>query len=1429
MAHVRGYRVEWSPFVSEAAEGIAFFEQTIGFSDVWGRQISVSPHTENTIGFADLIGAFRELAPVGISSQIGFSDEIGEVGFKFDYHWFGSLREGYDDNDGQYDSPTLSDYWVSFDGNDALYWDQDLDTSDFELHAIFRIDETEFVDVSANHGVVFKSGSNTDGVSLSYYKKGSNQPFLVYTGVVSTVKTFIEVNLKNISFLTGVWYEVFAKASKLVVREYGNDSNSVTVEGTCNVGYTDYYQSVGCSVGPSPVVTSSGGYIKGSVRDLDFYRAGKLDMPADINLYPFPFYIKYGNNYEGNGGVIGSGGSPTIEDDWITFDGSTAQYYDASSPIQDITDIDIYMVFRLEENHLDVLDGFYTLWSIGSSTDGFELGIFDRYLGFVSRNNTVLQENIVSIYNLELDVWYEVFISTSKITVREQATPTNGFTQYATVDVNANYTSGYHAIAAGVGDYIWKGGSGSWTDYTQMSVKEIALYQKGSLTFPSDLSAPVVGPIYRWNWGSDVGNYYGWSYTGSLTINTDNVETDGNDSFYDGSGGYYPRPTTGWGIVVEFEAGSLSGPQVIWKTGDEVNGAAIGFDASGNFGFFGRSSGSLTSITISASTYLSTNTKYFIYANETDIKILDASLSLVTEANGTVIASDSSGSSDNQGIMGAVYGSPISGNSNTWNDYFTGKLYSHEIWEQDDLSFPETNWYHAETNEIGFSDTIDGELVTAIVGISSTIGFNDENSADNVANTRDTQSELGLDDTIIGTQVATQKLVASTLGFNDDMDADHIDENTGYHEAILGFDDEVGGYNVVTRKEAASTFGLNDEIGGRRQLSNVGQQSIFGLNDEIDAYNSVIHKESASTFGLSDEVGGDNIVSRKESASELGLNDSIGVNLEQEKGNSHQIGFDDTVGEISIKNVGFSSTFGLNSYVAGGNPLSPDNEAEIGFSDEIGVLYYPVKGFSSTIGFNENLGTVRDYEVGITSILGLSDSPFAENSGNLIPYHPANMRYKFYLTLTGANDSLDDYEIKQLKTIQFRMKSGEESSYLGISAIYSEEKETEIDSRSNGTLILEMASVYEGVEVLRETLMEVDFSDVRYDIGSNNRSITINGYRALTYNHDISYLVDATFKRINQDGRISYRFSRPDFYLRPGWEAVYGLEKFTVDEVAFYVGENTFEMDVYFEPDTLSGENQNDIYQRRWYPTYRERKLFVTLTGSEDAVEDYSFTNVFHLEIRKKAGAASYASVTLLYSKETQDAIDARPNGDIVIYVQDGIDASPEELLTVNFNNLSSQLLQKSRTITIAGFKQVPYATGVTYTPVNIISERVEENGDYYVRSATPNINIKPGCTITYGGKTFIAGKVSFNFASQNEWMEISNTANINVDRYTDEILGITDEIISNTFYRDNNGESTFGINDSPHVSINDVENAYHDTSNIGFQSLIGYELNPEE
>lgn len=1461
MAHYKIYRIG----VKAVAEGesLRFIFEDIGFTDEVGANTPVrNPSISEGLGFADEIGAFRELPAIGISEEIGFADEVGETNFRFQVKHFGTLQNSYEDGTLS-GTPDLYDYWVTFIPSEYLYWDDDLDTSDLELVIVFRLEDTDLISLPTVDDTIFKSGNSSSGMSISVKRIADNQPYLVVTGALAGVKTYIRVNLKNIDLDTGVWMELFATPTKLVLREYDTPANSFTVTGSWDAGYVDYYESVGASHGSSPVNGTTGGYFKGSVRSIDYYHIGKIDMPADVNLYPFHFYSRFGSDNEGDGGKAAYIGSPTINADWVTFDGNAAYYFSSTVVNEfDITDIDIKITFRLEEDHLDVLDGYYGLWKIGNGTDGFAITIEDRYFSFSSRNDGTLQQNEVSVYNLEMDVWYEAFLSTSKITIREEATPANGFTQSATVDVNAQATTGYHALGAEVGGYIVRGGSGSWADYTQLSVKELVIHRKGGLTFPTDLDAPVYGPVWRWNFGSDVGGIYTFSPTGDPTTNTDHIAFDGNDGMHDTTVHTDPHDRA---FVIKFSyTSTFSAVQTLWKTGDEINGIAIGTDSSGNLGVFARSSSTLTSITVDGATDCSTSTIYYIYVTDTAVKVYDSVLSLVAENTGTITIGTLSGSNDNDSVGTSVYGCPIDGSTSTWNSYLTGNVYSVEYWEESEFTFPPSNWYHSE-GEIGFADTIGGDVNTAIMEVTSTLGFTEVVGGDlisyvvgiseGIAFTEDVnvlESATFFSEATIGfNESATAKLstthgISETLGITEEIGVDHIDESTGEVLSTLGFTEVTDAYNATIRKGSASTLGLNDVVGGHITLKNIGIDATIGFDDVVDGYNSYIYKEVLSNLGLTGVADGTNIITRSEVLSGfgldddvdgynsfnydsvdagLGLDDTIDANLTQFEGNDEDIGFSDLVwGHRTTNIVGFSSQLGIEGGVAGGNPLNPDNEGEIGFSEDIDVTHYPVKHVEATIGFDDEINTLRQYSFGTDEEIGFSETIGGENIGDQRPYIPTGLVYNFYVTLTGANDSLDDYPIEKLKTLQLRMKDGE-SSFVVLSAIYSVEAETQIGLRPNGTLIIEMASYYQGQEVLREELFEVDFQDARYDVGATSQSLVINGYKILTYDFDTVYLEDATSQRTLQDGRVVYRFARPDFYVRPTHIVAYGDQRFTANEVLMYIGERKSYMDVYYDSTESSGQNDYEHY-RQWEMDYvKPRKFIAVLTGTPDGKTDYTFDGLVRFECRFNPGIPSYMSATVIYSDSAASAVDERPNGDISIYIVDGIDATPVEYVAVNFNDVSYDLQSTNRTMTLVGYRQFTFVDN-TVELTNVTSQRVLDDGQFYVRDVIdPDITIRPGNTLIYNDREFLTGKVIYSFDSGLEVMEVYTFINSTQEIGNEETIGIEGDSRTNYFYKPY-AENEVGFTNYSRIVVNGSDIVGIE-STLGLLDYIAAELNP--
>ncbi|BBO73469.1 hypothetical protein DSCW_08860 [Desulfosarcina widdelii] len=157
--------------------------------------------------------------------------------------------------------------------------------------------------------------------------------------------------------------------------------------------------------------------------------------------------------------------------------------------------------------------------------------------------------------------------------------------------------------------------------------------------------------------------------------------------------------------------------------------------------------------------------------------------------------------------------------------------------------------------------------------------------------------------------------------------------------------------------------------------------------------------------------------------------------------------------------------------------------------------------------------------------------------------------YRYHARMTGAADGLEDYDLSGLKSLQLRMRTGE-PSYLALSIVYTAAAAAAIAARPNGEIVVDMAAVDEGEEVLREELIRVDYYSDRTDRGGNSQSITLVGYRTRTYlSPSVVALKGVKTETVMADGRRQYRCAKPDFYLRPGDTAVYGSDEMTVGSI----------------------------------------------------------------------------------------------------------------------------------------------------------------------------------------------------------------------------------------------------------------------------------------
>lgn len=290
-------------------------------------------------------------------------------------------------------------------------------------------------------------------------------------------------------------------------------------------------------------------------------------------------------------------------------------------------------------------------------------------------------------------------------------------------------------------------------------------------------------------------------------------------------------------------------------------------------------------------------------------------------------------------------------------------------------------------------------------------------------------------------------------------------------------------------------------------------------------------------------------------------------------------------GDFYITDVtghGATAAIVLRFFVADAFLYAGADLGEIGFADaQAGEAEV---GMTSTIGFTETMD--NDLELagqifeGIgfnvvtdgvnasvwNSAMGIGFTEIAEafNLSAYLRQYAETLVITYEATLTGAADGLSDYLIPRFRSIQIRLRQGD-PSYLGVVLVYSSDALGEIQSRSNGTLVVDMIGKADGAEILREPLMIADLENIRYDRGVESQSITLVGYRTQTFTGGAEpiALPAVMTESMSNEGLMRFRCALPDFYLKPGYLASYDIHEITVGSIVYNIaGDGQVYMDV---------------------------------------------------------------------------------------------------------------------------------------------------------------------------------------------------------------------------------------------------------------------------
>ena len=321
------------------------------------------------------------------------------------------------------------------------------------------------------------------------------------------------------------------------------------------------------------------------------------------------------------------------------------------------------------------------------------------------------------------------------------------------------------------------------------------------------------------------------------------------------------------------------------------------------------------------------------------------------------------------------------------------------------------------------------------------------------------------------------------------------------------------------------------------------------------SYFPVVHElEITEASGLSDVITPDLLVETLAEAA--GLSGVITPDLLVLE-IINAIGLSDTLSVEASLSILLAETIGLSDSVI------PDLFVEIlaetaGLNDTVDRDYYFYKTIAEAVGLNDVIGVQADWLMTLLESAGLADVIASFNWTQWLLQNEYKATKRYYLTLTGEDDDTTDIVIP-MKSFQGRLRDGD-PTYLSC-VIPGAEYAAQINARSNGDLIVEMAYLIDGVEQYKEQLVIVDLETIRVDEGAKNQSITLSGHRTESFVTKEVILDGASYYYIS-GGKYHYRLAKVDMYLKPGDTVEVNGDSFTVDVVTYFVSVKRQQMEI---------------------------------------------------------------------------------------------------------------------------------------------------------------------------------------------------------------------------------------------------------------------------
>lgn len=220
---------------------------------------------------------------------------------------------------------------------------------------------------------------------------------------------------------------------------------------------------------------------------------------------------------------------------------------------------------------------------------------------------------------------------------------------------------------------------------------------------------------------------------------------------------------------------------------------------------------------------------------------------------------------------------------------------------------------------------------------------------------------------------------------------------------------------------------------------------------------------------------------------------------------------------------------------------------------------YQTKHVEDEIGLNALINCNREFTRDTEDEIGMNAGVDAYNFTTWAAANIGRARKFFILTLTGGPDGVADVEIP-FSSFQARKRS-DSQSYISV-VIRKFDYASQITARQNGDIVVEAVYYVDGIESLRQEIIRAPIDTITLDEGPKNRSISLSGYKTVTYHSRSVTLQNAIYKRLSA-GKLQYRFADVDLFLQPTDELTVGDDTFTVGNITYYVSENQRQMDVF--------------------------------------------------------------------------------------------------------------------------------------------------------------------------------------------------------------------------------------------------------------------------